>query len=68
METMRKPSVAVVQEPVVSTGTTSSMRIDQDTPSTSTSQTTQEEQSHVIPTRVEKDDHGIELAHMDNDL
>ncbi|GKE07751.1 hypothetical protein Tco_1411302 [Tanacetum coccineum] len=62
------PSVAVVQEPVVSTGTPSSTRIDQDTPSTSTSQTTQEEQSHVIPTSVEEDDHGIEVAHMDNDL
>ncbi|GJS20375.1 hypothetical protein Tco_0449007 [Tanacetum coccineum] len=49
--------VAVVQEPVVSTGTPSSTRIDQDTPSTSTSQTTQEEQSHVIPTGVEEDDH-----------
>ncbi|GJZ96995.1 hypothetical protein Tco_0669329 [Tanacetum coccineum] len=60
--------VAVVQEPVVSTGTPSSTRIDQDTPSTSTSQTTQEEQSHVIRTSVEEDDHGIEVAHMDNDL
>ncbi|GKE58596.1 hypothetical protein Tco_1497781, partial [Tanacetum coccineum] len=49
--------VAVVQEPVVSTGTPSSTRIDQDTPSISTSQTTQEEQSHVIPTSVEEDDH-----------
>ncbi|GJT12244.1 hypothetical protein Tco_0859286 [Tanacetum coccineum] len=47
--------VAVVQEPVVSTGTPSSMRIDQDTPSTSTSQTTQEDQSYVIPTSVEED-------------
>ncbi|GJW16352.1 hypothetical protein Tco_0020485 [Tanacetum coccineum] len=33
-----------------------------------TSQTTQEEQSHVIPTSVEEDDHGIEVTHMDNDL
>ncbi|GJR32417.1 hypothetical protein Tco_1108649 [Tanacetum coccineum] len=49
--------VAGVQEPVVSTGTPSSTRIDQDTPSTSTSQTTQEEQSHVIPTSVEEDNH-----------
>ncbi|GJZ95572.1 hypothetical protein Tco_0667906 [Tanacetum coccineum] len=49
--------VVVVQEPVVSTGTPSSTRIDQDTPSTSTSQTTQEEQSHVILTSVEEDDH-----------
>ncbi|GKE68442.1 hypothetical protein Tco_1526514, partial [Tanacetum coccineum] len=58
----------VVQEPVVSIGTPSSTRIDQDTPSISTSQTTQEEQSHVIHTSVEEDDHGIEVAHMDNDL
>ncbi|GJV70296.1 hypothetical protein Tco_1485805 [Tanacetum coccineum] len=60
--------VAGVQEPVVSTGTPSSTRIDQDTPSTSTSQTTQEEQSHVISTSVEEDDQSIEVAHMDNDL
>ncbi|GJX90338.1 hypothetical protein Tco_0343664 [Tanacetum coccineum] len=55
---------------LLSSGSTtpSSTRIDQDTPSTSTSQTTQEEQSHVIPTSVEEDDHGIEVAHMDNDL
>ncbi|GJR81187.1 hypothetical protein Tco_0151972 [Tanacetum coccineum] len=57
---------AVVQEPVVSTGTPSSMRIDQDTPSTSTSQTTQEEQSHVIPTSVEEDDHELhEFEHLE---
>ncbi|GJR41367.1 hypothetical protein Tco_1217051 [Tanacetum coccineum] len=58
--------VVAVQEPVVSTGTPSSTRIDQDTPSTSTSQTIKEAQSHVIPTSVEEDDHGIEVAHMDN--
>ncbi|GKB42421.1 hypothetical protein Tco_0887363 [Tanacetum coccineum] len=60
--------IAVVQEPAVSTGTPSSTRIDQDTPSTSTLQTTQEEQSHVILLSVEEDDHGIEVAHMDNDM
>ncbi|GJW36352.1 hypothetical protein Tco_0059272 [Tanacetum coccineum] len=60
--------VAVVQEPVVSTGTPSSTRIDQDTPSTSTSQTIKEAQSHVIPTSVEEDDHVIKVAYMDNDL
>ncbi|GKC30718.1 hypothetical protein Tco_1038012 [Tanacetum coccineum] len=49
--------VVVVQEPVVSTGTPSSMTIDQDAPSTSTSQATQEAQSHVTPTSVEEDDH-----------
>ncbi|GJX44929.1 hypothetical protein Tco_0261605, partial [Tanacetum coccineum] len=37
-------SAVVAQEPIVSTGTPLSTRIDQDTPSTSTSQTTQEEQ------------------------
>ncbi|GJY68247.1 hypothetical protein Tco_0471229 [Tanacetum coccineum] len=46
---------------------TFSTRIDQDTPSTSTSQTTQEAQSHVILTSVEEDDHGIKVTHMDND-
>nr|GEV44642.1 retrovirus-related Pol polyprotein from transposon TNT 1-94 [Tanacetum cinerariifolium] len=60
--------VAAIQEPVISTSTPSSMRIDQDTPSTSTSQTIKEAQSHVIPISVEEDDHGIEVAHMDNDL
>ncbi|GJS37467.1 hypothetical protein Tco_0535849 [Tanacetum coccineum] len=51
--------VVVVQEPVVSTGIPSSMRIDQDTPSTSISQTTQEEQSHVIPIVFKKDDRPV---------
>nr|GEU67129.1 hypothetical protein [Tanacetum cinerariifolium] len=60
--------VAAVQEPVVSNNTPSSTRIDQDTPSISTSQTIKEAQSHVIPTSVEEDDHGIKVAHMDNDL
>ncbi|GJW12925.1 hypothetical protein Tco_1578752 [Tanacetum coccineum] len=56
--------VAAIQEPVVSTGTPSSTRIDQDTPSTSTSQTTQEAQSHVIPTSVEEYDHGWNAKHV----
>nr|GEX62948.1 trans-resveratrol di-O-methyltransferase-like [Tanacetum cinerariifolium] len=60
--------VAAVQEHVVSTSTPSSTRTDQDTPSTSTSQTIKEAQSYVIPTSVEEDDHGIEVAYMDNDL
>nr|GEU38303.1 reverse transcriptase domain-containing protein [Tanacetum cinerariifolium] len=51
--------VAAIQEPVVSTSTPSSTRIDQDTPSTSTSQTIKEAQSYVIPTSVEEDDHGL---------
>ncbi|GKE99785.1 hypothetical protein Tco_0023136 [Tanacetum coccineum] len=40
--------VAVVQEHIVSTNTTSLTRIDQDTPSISTSETTQEEQSQNL--------------------
>nr|GEY44705.1 hypothetical protein [Tanacetum cinerariifolium] len=55
-------------QPLSGSTTPSSMRIAQDTPSTSTSQNTQEAQSYVIPTNVKEDDHGIEVAHMDNDL
>ncbi|GJT38248.1 retrovirus-related pol polyprotein from transposon TNT 1-94 [Tanacetum coccineum] len=57
----------IAQEPDVSTGTPSSTTIDQDAPSTSTSQTTQETTSPVIPLSVEEADHDIEVAHMDND-
>nr|GEW99366.1 hypothetical protein [Tanacetum cinerariifolium] len=60
--------VAVIREPIFSTSTPSSTRIDQDTPSTSTSQAIKEVLSHVIPTSVKEDDHGIEVAHIDNDL
>ncbi|GJV27380.1 hypothetical protein Tco_1383828 [Tanacetum coccineum] len=56
------------QEPVASTGTPSSTTIDQDAPSTSTSQTTQESQSLVIPPGVEEEYHDIEVAHMEYDL
>nr|GEX08622.1 hypothetical protein [Tanacetum cinerariifolium] len=61
-------SLSLSAEPIVSTSTPSSTRIDQDTPSISTSQTIKEEQSHVIPTSVREDDHGIEVAHMDNNM
>nr|GEU34654.1 retrotransposon protein [Tanacetum cinerariifolium] len=61
-------SAAAVQEPVVSTGTPLSTRIDQDTPSINTSQTTQEAQSYVILTSVKEYNHGIEVAHIYNDL
>ncbi|GKB89582.1 hypothetical protein Tco_0961854, partial [Tanacetum coccineum] len=46
----------IAPEPAVSTGTPSSTTIDQDAPSTSTSQTTQETPSPVIPLRVEDAD------------
>ncbi|GJU96365.1 retrovirus-related pol polyprotein from transposon TNT 1-94, partial [Tanacetum coccineum] len=62
------PQVPVVIAPelAVSTGTPSSITINQDGPSTSTSQTTQETPSPVIPLGVEEADHDIEVAHMDN--
>ncbi|GKB35516.1 hypothetical protein Tco_0880458 [Tanacetum coccineum] len=56
------------QKPVASTGTPSSTTIDQDAPSTSTSQTTQESQSLIIPPGVEEEYHDIEVAHMEYDL
>ncbi|GJU48490.1 retrovirus-related pol polyprotein from transposon TNT 1-94 [Tanacetum coccineum] len=56
----------IAPEPTVSTGTRSSTTIDQDAPSSSTSQTTQETPPPVIPLGVEEADHDIEVAHMDN--
>nr|GEU70822.1 retrovirus-related Pol polyprotein from transposon TNT 1-94 [Tanacetum cinerariifolium] len=50
----------------ISTGTPLSTTIDQDAPSISTSQTTPKTPSPVIPLGVEKADHDIEVAHMDN--
>ncbi|GKB22826.1 retrovirus-related pol polyprotein from transposon TNT 1-94, partial [Tanacetum coccineum] len=56
----------IAPEPVVSTGTPSSTTIDQDAPSTSTSQTIPETPSHVILLGVKEADHDIEVAHIDN--
>nr|GEV98925.1 hypothetical protein [Tanacetum cinerariifolium] len=53
-------------EPVISTGTPFLTIIDQDAPSTSTSQTNQETPSLVIPPGVEEADHDIKVAHMNN--
>nr|GEX11824.1 integrase, catalytic region, zinc finger, CCHC-type, peptidase aspartic, catalytic [Tanacetum cinerariifolium] len=50
---------------VVSTGSSSTI-IDQDAPSTNTSQTTLETPSPVIPLGVKEAYHDIEVAHMDN--
>ncbi|GKC79991.1 retrovirus-related pol polyprotein from transposon TNT 1-94 [Tanacetum coccineum] len=55
----------IAPEHAVSTGTPSSTTIDQDAPSTSTSQTNQETPSLVIPFSVEEVDHDTEDAHMD---
>ncbi|GJS49984.1 retrovirus-related pol polyprotein from transposon TNT 1-94 [Tanacetum coccineum] len=56
----------IAPEPVVSTGTPSLTTIDQDVPSSSTSQTTQETSPQVIPLSVEEANHDIEVAHIDN--
>nr|GEV42865.1 hypothetical protein [Tanacetum cinerariifolium] len=50
-----------------STGSPSSMTVDQDAPSPSKSHTTAETQSSVIPQDVEDDNLDIEVAHMEND-
>ncbi|GKA62951.1 integrase, catalytic region, zinc finger, CCHC-type containing protein [Tanacetum coccineum] len=57
----------VTLEPAASTGSTSSITVDQDAPSPSNSQTTNETQSHVIPNDVEEDNHDLDVAHMNND-
>ncbi|GJW98188.1 putative ribonuclease H-like domain-containing protein [Tanacetum coccineum] len=62
---LQVPTV-IAPEPAVSTGSPSSTTIDQDAPSTSTSQTNQETPSPIIPLGVEKFDHDIEVAHMNN--
>ncbi|GKA29507.1 hypothetical protein Tco_0715752, partial [Tanacetum coccineum] len=60
--------VPEVPTPVLaaSTSSPSSTTVDQDAPSTSTSQNTSEQQSSVIPQGVEDDFYDIEVAHMDN--
>ncbi|GKG30040.1 hypothetical protein Tco_0419938, partial [Tanacetum coccineum] len=58
--------VVIAPEPAVSTGTPSSMTIDQDAPTTSTSQTHPEMPSLVISLGVEEAYHNIKVAHMDN--
>ncbi|GJY20040.1 retrovirus-related pol polyprotein from transposon TNT 1-94 [Tanacetum coccineum] len=50
----------------VSIGTPSSTIINQDAPSTSTSQSTPKTPSPVIPLSVEEGNHDIEVSHMDN--
>ncbi|GKF51189.1 hypothetical protein Tco_0147656, partial [Tanacetum coccineum] len=59
---------AVVLEPVDSTSLPSSTTIDQDAPSPSNSQATPETQSYIIPNDIEKDNHDLDVAHMNNDL
>ncbi|GKB07722.1 hypothetical protein Tco_0836006 [Tanacetum coccineum] len=62
---LQVPAV-MASEPAVSTDTPSSTTIDQDAPSTSTSQTTPKTPSLIIPLGVEESDHDIEVAYIDN--
>nr|GEW16537.1 hypothetical protein [Tanacetum cinerariifolium] len=54
-------------EQAESTGSPSSTTVDQDAPSPSKSQTTLENQPHVIPNDVEEGNHDIEVSHMGDD-
>ncbi|GKE35800.1 retrovirus-related pol polyprotein from transposon TNT 1-94 [Tanacetum coccineum] len=61
--------VPVVEAPafVDSNGSPSSTSVDQDIPSPSTSQSTQQSQSHVIPLSAKEETHNLEVAHISND-
>ncbi|GJY79868.1 hypothetical protein Tco_0492619, partial [Tanacetum coccineum] len=60
------PSYSHCSKLAISSSTPSLTTIDQDVPSTSTSQTNHETPTPVIPLGVEEADHDIEVAHMDN--
>ncbi|GKF10329.1 hypothetical protein Tco_0048255 [Tanacetum coccineum] len=57
----------VAPVPDVSTGSPSSTTVDKDAPSPSSSQTTTETQSPILPNDVEEDNHDLDVAHMNND-
>ncbi|GJX67291.1 retrovirus-related pol polyprotein from transposon TNT 1-94, partial [Tanacetum coccineum] len=53
---------------IASTGSPSSITVDQDAPSPSNSQTLPETQSLVISNNVEEENYDLDVAHMNNDL
>nr|GEW10014.1 putative ribonuclease H-like domain-containing protein [Tanacetum cinerariifolium] len=57
----------VAPKPAVSTSSSSSTTVDQDAPSPSHSQTIPETQSPIILNDVEKSNHNLDIAHMNND-
>ncbi|GJX79836.1 retrovirus-related pol polyprotein from transposon TNT 1-94 [Tanacetum coccineum] len=59
-------SVVEAPTPIDLTGSPSSTSVDQDAPSLSTSQSTHQSQSHVIPLSIEEELHDLEVAHMSN--
>ncbi|GKA64401.1 retrovirus-related pol polyprotein from transposon TNT 1-94 [Tanacetum coccineum] len=56
----------VAPEPTASTGSPSSITVNQDAPLPSNSQTTPETQSPVISNDVEEENHDLDVAHMNN--
>nr|GEY75655.1 putative ribonuclease H-like domain-containing protein [Tanacetum cinerariifolium] len=58
----------VALEPAASIGSPFSRTVDQDAPSPSNSQTTPKNQSFIIPTDVEDDNHDLDVTYMNNDL
>ncbi|GJV10150.1 retrovirus-related pol polyprotein from transposon TNT 1-94 [Tanacetum coccineum] len=61
--------VPVVEAPALvdSNGSPSSTSVDQDIPSPSTSKSTQQSQSYVIPLIAKEETHNLEVAHISND-
>ncbi|GKG23087.1 hypothetical protein Tco_0388390, partial [Tanacetum coccineum] len=57
----------IAPEPAASTDSPSSTTVNQDAPSPSNLQTTPETQSPVISNDVEKENHDLDVAHMNND-
>ncbi|GKA32209.1 hypothetical protein Tco_0718576, partial [Tanacetum coccineum] len=61
------PPSRIALVPTVSTGSPSSITVDQDAPSPSNSQTTPETKSSILPNNVEEENHDSDVAHMNND-
>nr|GEZ09149.1 Gag-Pol polyprotein [Tanacetum cinerariifolium] len=57
----------VTPDPAASTGSPSTTTVNQDAPSPSNSQTTPKTHSPIIPDDVEKDNHDLDIAHINND-
>ncbi|GKA12253.1 retrovirus-related pol polyprotein from transposon TNT 1-94, partial [Tanacetum coccineum] len=57
----------VAPELAVLNGSPSSTIIDQNAPSPSNSQITPKTKSHILPNDVEEENHGLDVAHMNND-
>ncbi|GKB69432.1 retrovirus-related pol polyprotein from transposon TNT 1-94 [Tanacetum coccineum] len=68
LEVIASINEVVALVPAVSIGSPTSTTVDQDAPSPSNSQTIPETQSPIIPNDVKEDNHGLDVAHMNNDM